>query len=170
MAEEIERAPAAASKRIDVRSAAEIAAHRRARGETVVFTNGCFDLLHAGHIKYLQASRELGDCLIVGLNTDGSVSRLKGPDRPILDENERAEILSALTCVDYVVTFDEDTPIELIAAIRPDVLTKGADYPRADVVGGDLVESYGGKVERIELVAGKSSSGIIERISEGREG
>jgi D-beta-D-heptose 7-phosphate kinase/D-beta-D-heptose 1-phosphate adenosyltransferase len=170
MAEEIERAPAAATKRIDVRAAAEIAADRRARGETVVFTNGCFDLLHAGHIKYLQASRELGDCLIVGLNTDGSVSRLKGPDRPILDENERAEILSALTCVDYVVPFDEDTPIELIEAIRPDILTKGADYARADVVGGDLVESFGGKVERIELVAGKSTSGIIERISEGREG
>jgi D-beta-D-heptose 7-phosphate kinase/D-beta-D-heptose 1-phosphate adenosyltransferase len=170
MAEEIERAPAAASKRIDVSSAAAVAADRRARGETIVFTNGCFDLLHAGHIKYLQASRELGDCLIVGLNTDGSVSRLKGPDRPILDENERAEILSALTCVDYVVTFDEDTPIGLIEAIRPDILTKGADYPRADVVGGDLVESYGGKVERIELVAGKSTSGIIERISEGREG
>lgn len=170
MAEEIERAPTAASKRIDVRSAAEIAARRRALGETIVFTNGCFDLLHAGHIKYLQASRELGDCLIVGLNTDESVTRLKGTDRPILEESERAEILSALSSVDYVVSFEEDTPIALIRAIRPDVLTKGADYEREDVVGGDLVESYGGRVARIELVAGKSTTGIIERIAEGREG
>lgn len=170
MSAEIERTPAAASKRIDARSAAEVAARLRARGQTVVFTNGCFDLLHAGHIKYLQASREQGDCLIVGLNTDDSVTRLKGRDRPILDEAERAEILSALSCVDFVVSFEDDTPLALIEAIRPDVLTKGADYARRDVVGGDLVESYGGRVERIELVAGKSTSGIIDRISEGREG
>ena len=170
MAAEIDRAPASVGKRIDTLAAAEIAARLRARGEVIVFTNGCFDLLHAGHIKYLQASRDMGDCLIVGLNTDESVARLKGNGRPILDERERAEILSALSCVDYVVSFGEDTPLALIEAIRPDVLTKGADYERQDVVGGDLVESYGGRVERIELVAGKSTSGIIERISEGREG
>jgi len=105
----------------------------------------------------------------VGLNTDASVARLKGPDRPILDESERSEILSALGCVDYVVLFDEDTPLSLIEAIRPDVLTKGADYTREGVVGGDLVESYGGTVARIDLVAGKSTTGIIERITESRE-
>jgi D-beta-D-heptose 7-phosphate kinase/D-beta-D-heptose 1-phosphate adenosyltransferase len=170
ISEEVERAPATARKRVDARGAALAAAERRARGETVVFTNGCFDLLHAGHIKYLEASRALGECLIVGLNTDASVARLKGPDRPILDETERAEILSALSCVDYVVTFDGDTPVELIEAIRPDVLTKGADYSREDVVGGDLVESYGGKVEQIDLVAGKSTTGIIKRIADSREG
>lgn len=170
MAEEIQRAPAIARKRVDVATAAAAAAERRARGESVVFTNGCFDLLHAGHIKYLEASRSLGDCLIVGLNTDASVARLKGADRPILDESERAEILSALGCVDFVVMFEEDTPIGLIDAIRPDVLTKGADYARDEVVGGDLVESYGGRVERIALVAGKSTTGIIERIAEIREG
>lgn len=167
--EEVERGPATAKKRVDSRTAATAAAERRKRGETVVFTNGCFDLLHAGHIKYLEASRALGDCLIVGLNTDASVARLKGPDRPILDEVERSEILSALSCVDYVVLFDEDTPIELIEAIRPDVLTKGSDYAREAVVGGDLVESYGGRVVRIDLVAGKSTTGIIERIAESRE-
>jgi len=167
--EEVERGPATAKKRVDPHTAAAAAAERRKRGETVVFTNGCFDLLHAGHIKYLEASRALGDCLIVGLNTDASVARLKGPDRPILDEAERSEILSALSCVDYVVSFDEDTPISLIGSIRPDVLTKGADYAREAVVGGDLVESYGGRVVRIDLVAGKSTTGIIERIAEGRE-
>jgi D-beta-D-heptose 7-phosphate kinase/D-beta-D-heptose 1-phosphate adenosyltransferase len=166
--EEVERGPGRARKQVDARAAAAAAAERRTHGETVVFTNGCFDLLHAGHIKYLEASRALGDCLIVGLNTDASVSRLKGSDRPILDESERSEILSALSCVDYVVLFDEDTPISLIDAIRPDVLTKGADYSRDEVVGGDLVESYGGRVERIDLVAGKSTTGIIERIAESR--
>jgi D-beta-D-heptose 7-phosphate kinase / D-beta-D-heptose 1-phosphate adenosyltransferase len=167
--EEVERGPATARKQMDARAASSAAAERRMRGETVVFTNGCFDLLHAGHIKYLEASRALGDCLIVGLNTDASVARLKGPDRPILDEAERSEILSALRCVDYVVLFDEDTPISLIEAIRPDVLTKGTDYSRDEVVGGDLVESYGGRVERIDLVAGKSTTGIIERIADSRE-
>lgn len=167
--EEVERGPATAKKQVDPRGAAAAAAERRTHGETVVFTNGCFDLLHAGHIKYLEASRALGDCLIVGLNSDASVARLKGPDRPILDAEERSEILSALSCVDYVVLFDEDTPISLIEAIRPDVLTKGADYSREEVVGGDLVESYGGRVERIDLVAGKSTTGIIARIAENRE-
>ena len=167
--EEVERGTATRVKRVDRATAAGVAADRRRLGETVVFTNGCFDLLHAGHIKYLEASRALGDCLIVGLNTDASVARLKGPDRPILDEVERSEILSALSCVDYVVLFGEDTPLSLIEAIRPDVLTKGADYTREAVVGGDLVEAYGGTVARIDLVAGKSTTGIIERINESRE-
>jgi D-beta-D-heptose 7-phosphate kinase/D-beta-D-heptose 1-phosphate adenosyltransferase len=136
----------------------------------VVFTNGCFDLLHAGHIQYLKASRALGDCLIVGLNSDASVRRLKGEGRPILDQNERAEILSALSFVDYVVTFDEDTPLRLIETIRPDILTKGADYESGEVVGADLVQGYGGRLELIELVEGKSTTGIIGRIAGRRPG
>jgi D-beta-D-heptose 7-phosphate kinase/D-beta-D-heptose 1-phosphate adenosyltransferase len=151
-------------KRVDRETAAAIAAERRASGQTVVFTNGCFDLLHVGHIQYLEASRALGDCLILGLNTDASVQRLKGPDRPILDEGERAEILAALSCVDYVVLFEDDTPLGLIEAIRPDVLTKGADYSLDEIVGADRVRAYGGRVERIDVVAGKSTSGIISRI------
>lgn len=153
-------------KRVDRETAAAMANERRAAGQTVVFTNGCFDLLHVGHIQYLEASRALGDCLIVGLNTDASVARLKGPGRPILEASERAEILAALSCVDLVVLFDEDTPLELLSAFRPDVLTKGADYAPDEIVGADLVRSYGGRVERIDVVAGKSTTGIITRIHE----
>jgi len=163
---ELWRDEPARAKRIDRAAAAAVAAARRAAGETVVFTNGCFDLLHVGHIKYLEASRALGDCLVVGVNTDASVRRLKGTGRPILEETERAEILSALSCVDHVVLFDEDTPVDLVEAIRPDVLTKGADYATDEIVGADIVRSYGGRVERIELVAGKSTTGIISRITE----
>lgn len=140
-------------------------AERRRRGQTVVFTNGCFDLLHAGHIRYLKASRELGDCLIVGVNSDASVRRLKGEGRPILDQKERTEILSSLSFVDHVVIFDEDTPLRLIESIRPDVLTKGADYESRQVVGADVVRAYGGRVELIELVDGKSTTDIIGRIA-----
>jgi D-beta-D-heptose 7-phosphate kinase/D-beta-D-heptose 1-phosphate adenosyltransferase len=155
----------APDKRVDLAAAAAAAAERRGRGETIVFTNGCFDLLHAGHIKYLEASRALGDCLIVGLNSDRSVARIKGSGRPILDEAERAEILGALSCVDQVVVFESDTPLELIEAIRPDILTKGADYAPDEVVGADTVQGYGGRVELIDLVAGKSTTQIIGRIA-----
>ncbi len=163
---EIVRDLHAPDKRVDRSTLVAAAESRRERGEAIVFTNGCFDLLHAGHIQYLQASRALGECLVVGLNSDASVRRLKGDGRPILGEEERAEILSALSCVDYVVVFDEDTPKELIAAVRPDVLTKGADYERADIVGAELVASWGGRVERIPLVEGRSTSDIVRRIQE----
>lgn len=159
-----------AEKRLELPAAAATAAERRRRGQTVVFTNGCFDLLHAGHIRYLKASREMGDCLIVGLNSDASVRRLKGEGRPILDQKERTEILSALSFVDHVVVFDEDTPLRLIESIRPDVLTKGADYEPGQVVGADVVRAYGGRVELIELVEGKSTTGIIGRIAGGGPG
>jgi D-beta-D-heptose 7-phosphate kinase/D-beta-D-heptose 1-phosphate adenosyltransferase len=145
--------------------AAETAARRR-RGETIVFTNGCFDLLHAGHIQVLKASRARGDCLVVGLNSDASVRRIKGEDRPILDQDERAEILSALSFVDYVVVFEEDTPLDLIETLRPDVLTKGADYEPHTVVGADRVRSWGGRVELIDVVEGKSTTDIIGRIAD----
>lgn len=137
---------------------------RRGRGRTIVFTNGCFDLLHFGHVKYLQKARQLGDLLVLGLNSDASIRRLKGPKRPLIDQEERAHILAALDCIDYVVIFDEDTPLELIAALRPHVLVKGGDYTPEGVVGKEIVESYGGRVELIRFVDGKSTSNIIEKI------
>ncbi len=132
---------------------------------TVVFTNGCFDILHRGHIDYLAKARALGDILVVGLNDDRSVSRLKGPQRPIVDENDRANVLAALNSVDYVVMFSEDTPYELIKAIVPDVLVKGADWSVDKVVGKDIVESAGGSVQTIEFLPNHSTSRIIEKIS-----
>jgi len=169
IAAELARRTGAPPERLDREAVARVAAERRAKGDSVVFTNGCFDLLHVGHIQMLEASRALGDCLIVGINTDDSVRRLKGDGRPILGEDERAEILGALSCVDHVVVFDEDTPRALIEAIRPDVLTKGADYETSEIVGADLVRSWGGRVERIDLVEGRSTSRIIGRILHGKE-
>jgi len=145
---------------------ARLLAARRAQGQTVVFTNGCFDLLHVGHVKYLQAARQLGDLLVLGLNSDASIRRLKGPKRPLIGQDERAHILAALDCIDFVVIFDEDTPLDLIAALRPDILVKGADYTPEGVVGKDLVESWGGRVELIQFVDGKSTTNIIDRILE----
>ncbi len=136
----------------------------RARGARVVFTNGCFDLLHPGHVRYLAAARALGDALVVGLNTDGSVRRAKGAGRPVLHERERAEVLAALAAVDHVVLFDDDTPRALIVALRPDVLVKGADWAPDDIVGADEVRAAGGRVERIALVPGVSTSELIRRI------
>lgn len=138
----------------------------KAAGETVVFTNGCFDLLHPGHVDLLHKSRALGHRLVVGLNSDSSVKRLKGPTRPILAEHDRASILSALGCVDLVVIFDEDTPLQLLEILKPDILVKGADYTLDEVVGRDLVESYGGHVALVPLIEGYSTSGIEQRIIE----
>lgn len=142
-----------------------IAAEKK-RGKRIVFTNGCFDLLHAGHVKYLQKARNLGDLLVLGLNSDASVRRLKGSKRPLIDQDERAHLLAALDCIDYVVVFDEDTPLELITALGPHILAKGGDYTLDGVVGRDVVESYGGRVELITFVDGKSTTHIIERILE----
>ncbi|MGD9506814.1 MAG: D-glycero-beta-D-manno-heptose-7-phosphate kinase [Syntrophobacteraceae bacterium] len=137
----------------------------RASGKRVVFTNGCFDILHSGHVKLLSEAAANGDKLIVGLNSDSSVRRLKGPSRPVISETERGAILSALKDVDMVVLFEEDTPLELIRALRPDVLVKGGDYTRETVVGHDLVESWGGRVALIDLEAGKSTTRLIEKIN-----
>jgi len=134
------------------------------RGKKIVFTNGCFDLLHAGHVKYLQKARMLGDLLVLGLNSDTSVRRLKGEKRPLINEDERAHILAALDCIDYVVIFDEDTPLNLITSLKPDILAKGADYTADAVVGKDLVEAYGGKVELVSFLDGKSTTNIIEKV------
>jgi rfaE bifunctional protein nucleotidyltransferase chain/domain len=136
-------------------------------GKKVVFTNGCFDVLHPGHLDLLKRARALGDALIVAINGDSSVKRLKGPNRPVFPEQERAEILSALDMVDYVTAFDEDTPLEAIVAIRPDVLVKGADWTD-NIVGSREVEGWGGKVVALPLVAGQSTTGIIERVLERR--
>jgi D-glycero-beta-D-manno-heptose 1-phosphate adenylyltransferase len=136
----------------------------RAVGKTVVFTNGVFDLLHVGHLRYLQQARALGDALIVGVNSDRSVRANKGPGRPITPEAERAEILSALACVDGVVVFDEDTPHDIITALQPDVLVKGADWAADAIVGRDVVEARGGRVVRVPIEAGQSTSALMEKI------
>jgi len=141
--------------------------HReRAQGRKVVFTNGCFDLIHVGHIQYLQQARRLGDLLVIGLNDDDSVRRLKGPGRPLIGGRQRAELLGALACVDFVVFFGEDTPLKLIEAVRPDILVKGGDYGPDQVVGKDAVESHGGRVEVLPYVEGFSTTQIVETIVE----
>jgi D-beta-D-heptose 7-phosphate kinase/D-beta-D-heptose 1-phosphate adenosyltransferase len=144
--------------------AAELAARLRAQGRSVVFTNGCFDILHLGHVRYLERSRALGEALIVGVNTDASVRRLKGPGRPLQSEHDRAQILASLECVDAVVLFDEETPLQLIRALRPDVLTKGADYKtKQGVVGWDAVQAWGGRVELVPLVEGRSTTSLVTK-------
>ena len=145
---------------------AVLVAAEKAKGKRIVFTNGCFDLLHAGHVKYLQKARRLGDLLVLGLNSDASVRRLKGAKRPLICQDERAHILAALDCIDYVVVFDEDTPLKLITALKPDILAKGGDYSLEGVVGRDIVEAGGGRVELVSFVDGKSTTNIIERILE----
>ena len=137
---------------------------RRARGQRIVFTNGVFDLLHPGHLRYLQRARALGDALIVGVNSDRSVRANKGPSRPVTPEAERAEIVAGLACVDGAVTFDEDTPWQLIAALQPDVLVKGADWAEDAIVGRDVVEGRGGRVVRVPVEPGHATTAIIERI------
>jgi D-beta-D-heptose 7-phosphate kinase/D-beta-D-heptose 1-phosphate adenosyltransferase len=133
-------------------------------GKKVVFTNGCFDVLHPGHIELLTLARQLGDALIVAINSDSSVRRLKGNARPVFPESERAEVLRALEMVDYVCTFDEDTPLQIILKTRPDVLVKGADWGMDEIVGRDEVESWGGRVVALPLVTGQSTTGVIERV------
>lgn len=143
---------------------AAVAQQFRAEGRRIVFTNGVFDILHPGHIRYLQHARSLGDALIVGLNADASVRRNKGPERPINPEQERAEILEALECVDAVVLFEEDTPAEIIKAIGPDILVKGADWAEDAIVGRDTVEARGGQVVRVPIEKGFSTTEIIRKV------
>ncbi|MGQ0667824.1 MAG: D-glycero-beta-D-manno-heptose 1-phosphate adenylyltransferase [Nitrospiraceae bacterium] len=142
-----------------------VIARERAKGKRVVFTNGCFDLLHIGHTRYLQTARSLGDLLVVGVNTDASVRSLeKSPDRPIVPEAQRAEVLAALGCVDFVVLFAEPDPGRLIAAIQPDVLVKGGDWALDTIVGREVVENRGGVVRTIPLVPGMSTTALLQRI------
>jgi len=136
----------------------------RAAGKRIVFTNGCFDLLHVGHVRYLQEARALGDALVVGVNSDASVRRLKGPGRPFTQARERAEVLAALACVDYVTVFAGETPQRLIAAVQPDVLVKGGDWPIEKIVGREIVEARGGRVLALPFVKGRSTTATIRRI------
>ena len=136
----------------------------RSDDKEIVFTNGCFDIVHAGHVIYLHDAKSYGDVLVVGLNSDDSVRRLKGEKRPLNAENDRAVVLDSLKPVDYVCIFDEDTPFELISAIKPDVLVKGGDYTRNTIVGADIVEQNGGKVIVVPLLEGRSTTSIIERM------
>lgn len=137
----------------------------KSRGDQrVVFTNGCFDLVHRGHVDYLSRARDLGDLLILGLNSDSSVRRLKGPSRPIVDEKSRALLLAAFQFIDYVVLFEEDTPYELIKAAQPDILVKGGDYKPEEIVGYDIVKQRGGEVVTIDFVPGFSTTNIVEKL------
>lgn len=130
----------------------------------IVFTNGCFDILHTGHIRYLKKAKSLGDILVIGLNTDKSVRKIKGKSRPIIPEGERAELLEALSFVDYIVLFSDPTPLQLIEKIKPDFLVKGADWKKGEIVGEEVLKQYGGKVRRITLTKGKSTTNIIEKV------
>src|SRR3989337_3918408 len=141
-----------------------IVAGLKKAGRLIVFTNGCFDILHVGHVRYLKSARALGDTLIVGLNSDASVKRIKGDKRPIVPEGERAEVLSSLRFVDYVVLFDEPDPYNTIAAIKPDILVKGGDWSPENIIGRDIVESYGGEVANIPLFERGPSSEVFEHI------
>ena len=155
-------------KVVDWEAAARWVKKLQGEGQKVVFTNGCFDLLHPGHVGCLEAARALGDGLIVGVNTDASVARLrKGPGRPLNPEADRARVLAALACVDRVVLFDEDTPLEIITLLQPDILTKGGDYQLDEIVGREVVEARGGRVVALPLVPGYSTTQLIDRIRAG---
>ena len=144
----------------------DISRKLKEQSKTIVFTNGCFDILHAGHVKYLAEAKELGNILILGLNSDSSVKRLKGNDRPVNNEQDRAVVLSALCSVSYIVVFDEDTPYELINNIKPNILVKGGDWKPEDIVGHDIVSSYNGRVKSLSFIEGKSTTAIVNKLRE----
>jgi D-beta-D-heptose 7-phosphate kinase/D-beta-D-heptose 1-phosphate adenosyltransferase len=153
----------------DAEAAARWLKDLQGQGQKVVFTNGCFDLLHRGHVAYLEEARSLGDALVVGVNTDASAARLnKGPGRPVIQEADRARVLAALACVDRVVLFDEDTPLQLITLLEPDILVKGGDYKLNEIVGKEIVEARGGRVLALPFLDGYSTSVLIGRIRSGR--
>lgn len=136
----------------------------RKKGKRIVFTNGCFDILHYGHVTYLEKSRNLGDILVVAVNSDASVRRIKGKGRPIVAEKDRASIVASLESVNYVVVFDEDSPLNVIKALKPDIIVKGADWKKEDIVGADFVVKNGGRVSTIRLEDGRSTTNLIEKI------
>jgi rfaE bifunctional protein nucleotidyltransferase chain/domain len=152
------------NKVIEITSLKEQLIHSKKGGKKIIFTNGCFDILHFGHVSYLQKAKAIGDILVIGLNSDDSIQRIKGPQRPIFPQKARAEVLAALSCVDWIVIFNEDTPKKLIEQVLPDVLVKGADWKGREVVGQDVVENAGGHVEFIEYVDNFSTTGAIEKI------
>ena len=152
------------SKLKSLRRISKIVSRLKRLGKKVVFTNGCFDILHVGHVRVLKEAKSLGDILVVGLNRDASVKGLKGPERPVTNENDRAEVLCALAVVDYAIFFKENTPEKLIHAVRPDFLVKGGDWKKKDIAGAAFVESYGGKVIALRFTKGYSSTKLIEKI------
>lgn len=160
----MKRSVATREKIVDLDALLERLTPLRKAGKSVVFTNGCFDLIHVGHLRYLQAAAQRGDSLIVAINGDDSLRRLKGPSRPILPAEQRLRVLAGLDCVDFVMTFEDDTPHRLLHAIRPDVLVKGANYSVEGVVGREVVEEYGGKVLTVALTEDRSTSDIVEKI------
>lgn len=162
------RPPATRSKIRPARQLAEELERLRRRGVRVVFTNGCFDLLHPGHVRYLRAAKRLGDVLVVALNSDASVRRLKGPGRPLVRLRDRSEVLAALEMVDYVTTFSADTPYQLIGRLRPDVLVKGGDWDPDRIVGADLVRARGGRVRSLPFAKGYSTSKLVARVGQRR--
>ncbi len=157
------KTPRARDKVLTRRAARETVAQARRRGERIVFTNGCFDLVHVGHVRSLEQARSLGDRLLVAVNSDASVRRLKGPLRPLVAQRQRAEVIAALACVDWIVVFGEDTPLAVIRAIRPDVLAKGGDWKLDRIVGREEVESWGGRVVRLRQIAAIRTSSILEK-------
>lgn len=152
------------SKVLSIEEAQKQIAIWKLKDQKVVFTNGCFDILHLGHVHYLAEAKSLGNKMVLGLNTDASVKRLKGPERPINNELARALVLASLHCIDAIVFFGEDTPLELIKALSPDILVKGADYKPEEIVGYDVLMSYGGEVKTIELEPGYSTTAVLEKI------
>jgi len=154
------------NKIVSIEKAVNLVKDWKKHGKKVVFSNGCFDILHAGHVEYLEKAKILGDYLVIGLNTDDSVRRIKGPLRPIVNENHRSTLLSSLACIDLVVFFNEDTPYELIRTLLPDILVKGKDYDISNIVGADIVLQHGGRVETIELTEGLSTTSIIKKIKQ----
>jgi len=151
-------------KIIDPGSLTNVLAYWRFRGYKIVFTNGCFDILHLGHIDYLSKARQLGEVLLIGLNTDKSVRKIKGKNRPVNNQEARAVLLASLSCVDAIVLFDEETPYNLINAVQPDILVKGSDYKPHEIVGAESVEKSGGKIETIDFLEGYSTTSIIKKL------
>jgi rfaE bifunctional protein nucleotidyltransferase chain/domain len=163
-----EAAPAVDRRVVDLTHLKRLCNIWRLKGDRIVFTNGCFDILHRGHVEYLQEAAALGDRLVIGVNSDASVRRQgKGPDRPLNDEQSRAKVLVALRLVDAVIIFDEETPLELIKAIAPDVLAKGGDWTEDRIVGADVVKAAGGEARSLKLVEGFSTTALVERIRKG---
>jgi rfaE bifunctional protein nucleotidyltransferase chain/domain len=154
-------------KILDRKTLSSLLAVWKFKGEKVVFTNGCFDILHLGHIDYLSKAKELGDILLIGLNTDSSVRRLKGESRPVVNEQARAKLLASLLFVDAIVLFDEDTPYELIKTVQPSILVKGSDYKEEDIVGYDIVKANGGSIKTLDFLEGYSTSSIIQKLKNG---
>jgi len=152
------------TKIVSITSLKRIIKRLKQKGKRIVFTNGCFDILHYGHVKYLQDSRSKGDYLVVAVNSDSSIKKIKAKNRPVISQSDRSKIVAAFSCVDFVVLFNAPHPLYLIKALKPDILIKGADWSKQKIIGADFVKSYGGKVLTVNLVKGRSTSAIIEKI------